>query len=113
MEHRRFFGPGNLEFIKQNCIPVVHRGGNGLYLCTAQGKILEPREWPNTRLGDIARGVELFKKLPESERKPKDVFQPIRVALAGSTISPGIFESLAVLGKSEAVRRIDAALALA
>jgi glutamyl-tRNA synthetase len=48
-----------------------------------------------------------------SERKPKDVFQPIRVALAGSTISPGIFESLAVLGKSEAVRRIDAALALA
>jgi glutamyl-tRNA synthetase len=43
-------------------------------------------------------------------RKPKDVFQPIRVALAGTTISPGIFESLAVLGRDEALRRLDAAL---
>jgi glutamyl-tRNA synthetase len=44
-------------------------------------------------------------------RKPKDVFQPIRVALAGSTISPGIFESLAVLGRDESLHRLDAALA--
>nr|WP_321167710.1 hypothetical protein [Baekduia soli] len=43
--------------------------------------------------------------------KPKDVFQPIRVALAGTTVSPGIFESLAVLGRIEALHRIDAALA--
>jgi glutamyl-tRNA synthetase len=41
--------------------------------------------------------------------KPRDVFQPIRVAVAGSTISPGIFESLAVLGRDEALRRIDEA----
>ncbi|HWI74208.1 MAG TPA: glutamate--tRNA ligase [Baekduia sp.] len=44
-------------------------------------------------------------------RKPKDVFQPIRVALAGTTISPGIFESLAVLGRDESLQRLDAALA--
>jgi glutamyl-tRNA synthetase len=44
-------------------------------------------------------------------RKPKDVFQPIRVALAGTTVSPGIFESLAVLGHDESLRRLDAALA--
>jgi glutamyl-tRNA synthetase len=43
--------------------------------------------------------------------KPKDVFQPVRVAIAGSTVSPGIFESVAVLGREEALRRIDAALA--
>jgi glutamyl-tRNA synthetase len=42
--------------------------------------------------------------------KPKDVFQPIRVALAGTTVSPGIFETLAVLGREESLRRIDAAL---
>jgi glutamyl-tRNA synthetase len=47
----------------------------------------------------------------DPERKPKDVFQPIRVALAGTTISPGIFESLAVLGREESLRRLDAALA--
>jgi glutamyl-tRNA synthetase len=42
--------------------------------------------------------------------KPKDVFQPVRVALAGTTVSPGIFETLAVLGRDEALARIDAAL---
>jgi glutamyl-tRNA synthetase len=35
----------------------------------------------------------------------------LRVALSGTTISPGIFESLALLGRDEALRRIDAALA--
>jgi glutamyl-tRNA synthetase len=42
--------------------------------------------------------------------KPKDVFQPIRVAIAGTPVSPGIFESLAVLGKDESLRRMRAAL---
>lgn len=44
------------------------------------------------------------------EAKPKDVFQPIRVALAGTTISPGIFETIVVLGRSETLARIDSAL---
>jgi glutamyl-tRNA synthetase len=44
------------------------------------------------------------------EVKPKDVFQPIRVALTGTTVSPGIFESVAALGREESLRRIDAAL---
>jgi glutamyl-tRNA synthetase len=42
--------------------------------------------------------------------KPKDVFQPIRVAISGTTVSPGIFESVAALGKDEALARIDLAL---
>ncbi len=45
--------------------------------------------------------------------KPKQVFQPVRVAIAGTTISPGIFESVALLGREETLRRIDAALARA
>ncbi len=42
--------------------------------------------------------------------KPKEVFQPIRVAISGTTVSPGIFESVAALGRDEALARIDAAL---
>jgi glutamyl-tRNA synthetase len=42
--------------------------------------------------------------------KPGRVYQPIRVAITGSTVSPGIFESLAALGRGESLRRIDAAL---
>ncbi len=44
------------------------------------------------------------------EVKPKQVFQSVRVALAGTTVSPGIFESAALLGKDETLRRIDAAI---
>ncbi|MET0511765.1 MAG: glutamate--tRNA ligase [Thermoleophilaceae bacterium] len=42
--------------------------------------------------------------------KPKEVFQPIRVAISGTTVSPGIFESVAALGKQETLQRIDTAL---
>jgi len=45
--------------------------------------------------------------------KPKEVFQPVRVAISGTTVSPGIFESVAALGREEALSRIDAALARA
>ena len=37
--------------------------------------------------------------------------EPLRVALTGTTISPGIFESIALLGREETLRRVDAALA--
>jgi len=42
--------------------------------------------------------------------KPGKVFQPVRVAIAGTTISPGIFESVALLGREETLARIDRAL---
>jgi glutamyl-tRNA synthetase len=44
------------------------------------------------------------------DAKPKDVFQPVRVAIAGTTVSPGIFESVAALGREETLSRIDSAL---
>ncbi|HTA33913.1 MAG TPA: glutamate--tRNA ligase [Solirubrobacteraceae bacterium] len=39
--------------------------------------------------------------------KPREVYQPLRVALTGGTVSPGIFESVALLGREETLRRID------
>jgi glutamyl-tRNA synthetase len=42
--------------------------------------------------------------------KPGKVFQPVRVAIAGTTVSPGIFESVVLLGKDETLARIDYAL---
>jgi glutamyl-tRNA synthetase len=52
-----------------------------------------------------------LRQLVESRgAKPGQVFQPVRVAIAGSTVSPGIFESIALLGKAETLARIDRAL---
>jgi glutamyl-tRNA synthetase len=53
----------------------------------------------------VLRGV-----VERLEVKPKEVFQPIRVAISGTTVSPGIFESVAALGKEETLQRIDTAL---
>jgi len=47
-----------------------------------------------------------------SGMKAKQVFQPLRVALTGTTISPGIFETVALVGRDRALARIDAALDL-
>jgi glutamyl-tRNA synthetase len=43
------------------------------------------------------------------ERKPRDAFQPIRVAVTGSKVSPGLFESIELLGKNEALGRLKRA----
>ncbi len=49
--------------------------------------------------------------IAERGAKPREVYQPLRVALTGRTISPGIFESVVLLGREETLARIDAALA--
>jgi len=43
------------------------------------------------------------------ELSPRKAFEPIRVAVTGSKVSPGLFESLELLGKEEALRRLSAA----
>jgi glutamyl-tRNA synthetase len=48
--------------------------------------------------------------LAENDVKPGRLYQPIRVAITGTSVSPGIFESLAVLGKNRSVERIQRAV---
>jgi glutamyl-tRNA synthetase len=38
--------------------------------------------------------------------KPRVLFTPVRVAISGRTVAPGLFESLAVLGRDESLARI-------
>ena len=45
------------------------------------------------------------------ELSPRKAFEPIRVAVTGSKISPGLFESIELLGKEKTLRRLDAAAA--
>ena len=48
--------------------------------------------------------------LAEHDVKPGKLYQPIRVAITGTSVSPGIFESLAVLGKERSLERIERAV---
>ena len=45
------------------------------------------------------------------ELKPRQAFQPIRVAVTGSRVSPGLFESLELLGREATLSRLRAAAA--
>ncbi|MDK2921645.1 MAG: glutamyl-tRNA synthetase [Desulfonauticus sp.] len=51
--------------------------------------------------------------LEENQLKFKVIAQPLRVALTGQTVSPGLFETMEVLGKEEVLNRLQRALELA
>jgi glutamyl-tRNA synthetase len=69
--------------------------------------------------GEVLSGVEPFAAEPieaalrglveRLELKPRQAFQPIRVAVTGSKVSPGLFESLELLGRDTSLARIEAA----
>ena len=43
------------------------------------------------------------------ELSPRKAFEPIRIGVTGSKVSPGLFESLELLGKEETLRRLSVA----
>jgi glutamyl-tRNA synthetase len=53
---------------------------------------------------------QALRKLAERlELKPRDAFQPIRVAVTGSRVSPGLFESIELLGRERTLERLSRA----
>ena len=53
----------------------------------------------------------LFKKIMEEEGiKLGKLAQPVRVALTGTTVSPGIYDVILLLGKDETLARLKQAL---
>jgi len=59
-----------------------------------------------------ADGLEaaLRELMEAQEIGARKLLQPIRVAISGSSVSPGIFESLAALGRERSLARIGEAL---
>jgi glutamyl-tRNA synthetase len=85
------------------------RGDGGVEALTAARAALEQADpFDAGHIETTLRGV-----VDRLDAKPGKVFQPVRVAIAGQTVSPGIFESVALLGKDETLARIDHALARA
>ncbi len=94
--------------------PVEDEKAWGKVMKEGSGEILEAA-------AEALEGAEPFEPEPieaalaplleRFDLKPGKLYQPIRVAITGTSISPGIFESLAVLGREESLRRIRAAAA--
>ena len=62
-------------------------------------------DWSAGPLEDALRGVAERRGLGAGK-----LFQPLRVALTGSSVSPGIFDVLMLLGRERSLARIDTAL---
>jgi glutamyl-tRNA synthetase len=86
----------------------------------AWGKVMKEGTGPLLEaVAEALEGVEPFEPEPIEEAlapllerfevKPGKLYQPIRVAITGTSISPGIFESLAVLGRERSLGRIRTA----
>jgi glutamyl-tRNA synthetase len=63
----------------------------------------------------IAEAIEqaLRELVEELGEKPRAAFAPIRLAITGSKVSPGLFESIELLGRAETLKRLSAAVAAA
>jgi len=83
----------------------VMREGADVALRAAAAALRDVENW------DAAAIEAALAPLPESlGAKPGAVYQPIRVAVTGGSVSPGIFDTLAVLGRDASLARIDLAL---
>ncbi len=76
-------------------------------LAAARSALEQAASFDETGVGEALGAV-----VERRAAKPRQVYQPLRVALTGTTVSPGIFESVALLGREETLRRIDSALAV-
>ena len=78
---------------------------------------LEPMQLLTAKLGELERFEEkplegVFQAvMDETGLKLGKIAQPVRVALTGTSASPGIFEIIAILGRQRVLDRLDRAVA--
>jgi glutamyl-tRNA synthetase len=93
--------PNYTRFFFEEVSPAVPLDGAGSVLEQAEQTLagVEPFEAEpiERELRSLAERLEL---------KPREAFQPIRIAVTGSKVSPGLFESLELLGRDETLRRL-------
>jgi glutamyl-tRNA synthetase len=97
------FGPVEVEQVAWD--KVMGKEGARKALTAAREALAAVEPFDEQHTEEALRGV-----VERLGVKPGAVFQPLRVALTGRTVSAGIFESLVLLGREESLARIDAAL---
>jgi glutamyl-tRNA synthetase len=75
-------------------------------LRAAHDRLADVDPWEAQAIDEALRALA-----DELGQKPRQFFAPIRLAVTGSKISPGLFESLELLGKEESLKRLSAAAA--
>ena len=96
--------PDFVRFLFERVIPP---GGIDPEICRASAERLAAVEpWDAAAIEEALRALA-----DERGLKPRDAFAPIRLAVTGSKVSPGLFESIELLGREESLARLGAAVA--
>jgi glutamyl-tRNA synthetase len=96
--------PDFVRFLFEDVAPP--EGIDGKIVAAAADRLAQ---LPNWEAGSIE--ADLRELVDDLGEKPRTAFAPIRLAVTGSKISPGLFESLELLGRDESLRRLRAAAA--
>ncbi len=78
---------------------------DGKAALTQVRQVLDTTEWTVAALDAVVKTVSETMKIGMGK-----VAQPLRVAVTGTTVSPGIGDTLSLIGREESLARIDAAL---
>ena len=100
----RYFFPVELEYDKVAVAKHWKPGTAGL-LSALKNELSRAADWSETSLENLLR--TLAEKLQVSAGK---LIHPLRLALTGMAVSPGIFEVMALMGRELVLTRLDAAL---
>ena len=84
--------------------PVSPDGADPALCEAARAKLAGVEPWAAASIETALRALA-----DELGEKPRVAFQPIRLAVTGSKVSPGLFESLELLGREETLSRLAAA----
>jgi glutamyl-tRNA synthetase len=98
------FGP--VEMRPESWQKVAADPGSATSLAAAREALAGVQEWRAAAIEAALRAA-----CERTGRKPRVLFAPVRVAVSGSTVSPGLYESLELLGRESSLERIDSAIA--
>jgi glutamyl-tRNA synthetase len=69
----------------------------------AHDRLAALSDWTAASIEEALRAL-----VEELGQKPRQAFAPIRLAITGSKVSPGLFESIELLGRERSLQRLDA-----
>jgi glutamyl-tRNA synthetase len=97
--------PAYARFLFEDVRPdPAELDGGGPVIAAARAALAEVEPFTAEAIEAALRRV-----LDELGLKPRQGFQPIRIAVTGSKVSPGLFESIELLGRETTLARLSAA----
>jgi glutamyl-tRNA synthetase len=91
------------DFVRFLFEEVSPDGADSTICAAALERLRGLDEWEASRLEEELRALA-----DDLGQKPRNAFQPIRLAITGAKVSPGLFESMELLGRERSLERLSA-----